>query len=521
MIKSSPFPILLLILVAQFAFVVTVNGQIERLELGRRLQRFELAWQQAPDDQQAAAAQPMQGAVSSFFSLQLKNAAERLDAAWLLVRDRPTTDWQRQVVPLYLEIERPVRDLSELSFQVTVKPLYPLKSEIPQDYQVQLQIANELGQIVHTRNTTIQLLQQGIYLTTEKLPAGDYQLQAEIVEGVDSFKLIEVGFSLLQDSKNRLQQLNAAAADRELPLSESVRATLRSHADLLSSLLAGDIQEIDYPAARLLEFAESLIENPSRSSATVQEASRGHDVWITLRHNRRQVPLRLRAPKTFAVPPSLPLPSEDSSEVVSDQQQQLETTQQTAQQTPNQEAAKQQIPILILLHGAGGSENMFFQTYGAGRAVQLGLDRGWLVVAPRQGGIGGMGGLGFDVAQILDSLDEFFPIDRSQVYLMGHSMGAGQLIRQVSLHPTLPRAVAAVGGGNAIRNVPAAADLPWFVAAGELDFGLRGAQALKNSLENIGAARVTYKVYPHIEHMVIVQACLDDAFAFFDQNSKK
>ncbi len=33
------------------------------------------------------------------------------------------------------------------------------------------------------------------------------------------------------------------------------------------------------------------------------------------------------------------------------------------------------------MHGAGGSENMFFETYGAGRLVDLAVERGWGVIS--------------------------------------------------------------------------------------------------------------------------------------------
>jgi hypothetical protein len=57
------------------------SAQTQRLELGRRLKRFEIAWEQAPATQQAKAVAPLKQAVSSFFSLQLSGrstAGQRL-----------------------------------------------------------------------------------------------------------------------------------------------------------------------------------------------------------------------------------------------------------------------------------------------------------------------------------------------------------------------------------------------------------------------------------------------------------
>jgi acetyl esterase/lipase len=57
--------------------------------------------------------------------------------------------------------------------------------------------------------------------------------------------------------------------------------------------------------------------------------------------------------------------------------------------------------------------------------------------------------------------------------------------------------------------------VPWFVAAGEHDFGKRGADALAKQLTAAGSM-VTYREIPDVEHMVIVQAALDQVFSFLD-----
>ena len=154
---------------------------------------------------------------------------------------------------------------------------------------------------------------------------------------------------------------------------------------------------------------------------------------------------------------------------------------------------------------------MFFETYGAGRLVTLGAQRGWLVVAPRQGLFGSPMGC----PQLLDILADHFPIDRQRVFLVGHSMGAAQVMSQVSRHPTAMAAAVAIGGGRAVSDATQLKQVPWFVAAGERDFGRRGAQGLVRSLESVGA-KVQWLEVPRVEHLVIVQAALDDVFKFLD-----
>ena len=123
--------------------------------------------------------------------------------------------------------------------------------------------------------------------------------------------------------------------------------------------------------------------------------------------------------------------------------------------------------------------------------------------------------MGLNTERILDGLEDFFEIDRSRVLLLGHSMGAAQVIQQVAAFPNLPAAAVAIGGGRRIASPDSAGNFPWFVAAGQYDFGRPGAKALADSLEKAGK-NVVYRDYPDIEHLVIVQAALDDVFSFFD-----
>jgi pimeloyl-ACP methyl ester carboxylesterase len=121
---------------------------------------------------------------------------------------------------------------------------------------------------------------------------------------------------------------------------------------------------------------------------------------------------------------------------------------------------------------------------------------------------------------MLTALEAQFPIDRSNVMLIGHSMGAGQVIRQASQQPELFRAAAALGGGSGVRNADRLGSIAWFSGAGALDFGKSGAAALARSLKS-ASIPVIYKEYADVEHMIIVQAALDDVFAFLDQARAK
>ena len=103
--------------------------------------------------------------------------------------------------------------------------------------------------------------------------------------------------------------------------------------------------------------------------------------------------------------------------------------------------------------------------------------------------------------------------------LVGHSMGAAQAMSQVSKHPESVRMVAALGGGGGVRDTEAIRKVPFLVGAGDRDFGKPRAKSLAQELKRLGCS-VEYREYSDVEHMVIVQAALDDVFGFFDRGIK-
>jgi poly(3-hydroxybutyrate) depolymerase len=79
------------------------------------------------------------------------------------------------------------------------------------------------------------------------------------------------------------------------------------------------------------------------------------------------------------------------------------------------------LPLLIALHGAGVDENAFMDGYGGGEIKRLADKHGFIVVSPstywctpNPAALKG----------IIDALTFDYPIDRSRVYLLGHSLGA-------------------------------------------------------------------------------------------------
>jgi len=459
-----------------------LNAQVDRYELGLRLRRVELAWQAADEAHRAAAAKPMDDAVKSFFGLQLRTAAARLDKAFLVITgaDKPS-EMVRYSVSRRMAVLPLLSDTKDSTLKIELQQFYEGEFTRPANANLQLKLLRMDGSEV--AQTSMQLPESEVevaWTPAELNDPGDYRIVAEIREADQNFPLLAVGLSRVSDLDAQLAALEQFTDNPPGELSPNARATLKSWLVIARSLAKGEVQECDYQIARLLEIANKIQREPSRGGELLAESVRGQDGWLTLTENRKQAVVRVRAPK-------------------------------------NPQPDGEKLPVLFLFHGAGGSENMFFETYGAGRAVDLGVERGWLVVAPRQG-LGS--GPGLDCAAMLTALEAQFPIDRDCVMLVGHSMGAGQVIRQASQQPELFRAAAALGGGSGVRNADRLGNIAWFSGAGALDFGKSGAAALARSLK-AASIPVTYKEYPDVEHMIIVQAALDDVFAFLDQARAK
>ncbi len=462
------------------------EGQAERYELGKRLRRFEESWQVASPEIQKRSAPVLQAAVSKFFSLDLLSAAEKLDQAWITTQNEKFDSWQEWAIPLRIQSSAILFDSSTQEITFSLKRFYQAKEAIPDNVsatvKVRWSIVDAKKSELLKKECSIDEAMQGTTISLEGLQQGDFRVIVVLESDSSKFQLPSLSISRVDNLEDRLTKVIESARNQQLPLNDTVRATLRDHVSLMNQVIRGNAAETDYPFFQMLEFDERLSAEPDSYREIISVAAGQQDLWLSLALGRNRVSVRLRAP---------------SPEVTASY-------------------SGKPMPVLFLMHGAGGSENMFFETYGAGQAVEEGLKRGWLVVAPRQG----FTGLGLDCEQMLQALELLFEVDRKQVYLVGHSMGAAQVIRQASAHPQLPKAAAVIGGGSGVRDANSLANIAWYVSAGQLDFGRAGAKAFHQSMKSAGAPQLKYQEFEGIEHLVIVQACLKDMFEYFDQANK-
>jgi len=160
--------------------------------------------------------------------------------------------------------------------------------------------------------------------------------------------------------------------------------------------------------------------------------------------------------------------------------------------------------VVVALHGAGGTEDMFFEALGHGAAVREALSRGWVFIAPRDGAS--------SVSDVLTWLRDRRRLKVSRVLLMGHSLGGMLAVGSVASCSPKPSALALFS--PAVRAVPA--DVPVYLAYGKQDLPmmLPNMQALGSDLRNRSNSRVV-ELDP-CEHLMSPADGIAGAYKFFD-----
>jgi pimeloyl-ACP methyl ester carboxylesterase len=274
----------------------------------------------------------------------------------------------------------------------------------------------------------------------------------------------------------RLDTIGKKLADWNEGTRTTDRRTIRHLHGLLMPLRKGSTLETNYPAARLVAEIERAIEAVDAGKVFYGVKSPGQ-YWLDLTTEKTSCVARVLAPK--AISDGKPL------------------------------------PLVVALHGAGGSENLFFDGYGRGICAACCEKEGWLMCAPRSGFTGP------PLVEVVDELCRLYPVDRSRIYLVGHSMGAQQAVAAAGKSPDKFAAVAALGGGGTPKPSDALCKLQFFVGIGSEDFLKRNAVGLKKSLESAKVETVVFREYPDIEHVAIVQAAMRDVVEFFKQADRK
>ncbi|MCS6776563.1 MAG: alpha/beta fold hydrolase [Chloroherpetonaceae bacterium] len=451
-------------------------AQTDRYELGLRLRACEDAWEQNARTQSRQGAIPhVQNAVTAFFTGQFSAAARALDTATSVLISGAEPDAQQLwATSLSLLPEARFVDASTPALRYTLRATYPV-GPVPRRAHVRITLSLRPSDVrpvhQHVRAITRLPVQEQIQLPP--LQEADYTLRYQVLVNDRILAQRALTLSAAPRLKQRLQALRQA----EFPTTHTDGATVQALTRLLTGLAERQSLETDYPAARLLAEAEDALQNVKKNIPYYGQKRSGQ-FWLTLLHHRSAIPARLLAPETVR--------------------------------------KGQPLPLVIALHGAGGTENLFFDGYGRGKIVRLCQQRGWLLVAPRA--LAGFAPV--SLPDLIEAVHQLYPVDSKRIFLIGHSMGAMQAFAAVQQHPDRFAAVAAISGGGRITPAEALKKIPFFLAAGAQDFSLLATRQAHRNLQQSGVQHITYREYPDCEHLLAVQVALPDAFAFFDAHAR-
>jgi predicted esterase len=475
-------------LVALFCFLLLPAGraaaQADRFEIGQRLRAFETAWEKQKEPApRKRALDAIQDLITQFFRGRYDEAARILTAGEDALRSEkePPAD-VRWAESLSLRLARRLADTGLPELSVSLAPFYKVKAEVPQGAALKLTLLASDGKtMLASREVPVTALPLATTLPLKGArPAeGDHLLRAEIVAGGNVLTTIpDQTVSLASNLAVRLAALRKGIDGLPAQPAGTDVLTLRELSALLTQLADGRTLETNYPAVRLLNQAEAALK-AMQAGDRYYGGDRTGQFWLRLATGTGGTAARLLAPA--AVKQGKPL------------------------------------PLVIALHGAGGSENLFFDGYGHGYIVRLCAERGWLLVAPRTDGLA----FNFPAAAVVDEVSRLYPVDRKRVFVVGHSMGAMQAVRATQDAPGLVAGVAALGGGGASKPSEALKAVPFFIGVGTRDFLRPSARSLRDSLTKAEVRTVVYREYPEVEHLMVVQIALPDVFALFDKAAKR
>jgi predicted esterase len=445
----------------------------DRYDLGRRAHAFEVEWDAKADDPAAhkRAVPFVNQAVKHFLGLALAAGGADLDAArHALESADPAPAAVRWADSLQILPETYVVDAAAADVVVIVKPFYKPGVDAPKDAMLRAWLGT--GKPVEAALDSLPATVRVPVKDVPGPPSADFKLTAEVVADGKVLCTRVVGVSRVEKLKDRLTAVQRAAADIPNAPKTIEQATLALLVKTLGHVANKQAPETDLPLSRFLAGAERL--------ATVTEPyyvpNRSGEFWLGIPTEKNPTVVRVRIP-------------------------------------PKLEERKDPVPVLVALHGKGGSENVFFDGCGNGIVPRLASERGWIVIAPRVEGL-----LGSPppppVAAILDELAKRYPIDPKRVYLIGHSMGAAHALQLAEEHPDRYAAVAALGGGR-VDKAESLTGVRVFIGCGKLDPGLEKVSPLVKSLQE-AKVPVTFKEYDDTEHMTIVREAAADVFKFFE-----
>jgi poly(3-hydroxybutyrate) depolymerase len=195
-------------------------------------------------------------------------------------------------------------------------------------------------------------------------------------------------------------------------------------------------------------------------------------------------------------------------------------------------------PLIVALHGLGGTEDAFFENYNK-VLPPLAESHGYIVAAPLGYRVDGSYGWGLgnapadpatkrtqdfseqDVMQVLQRVRQQYKIDESRIYLMGHSMGGIGTWKIAPKFPDIWAAIAPISGSGAPDTLERIRTVPEIIVHGDADptVNVSGSRNMVAKLKALGVEHKYIEV-PGGLHSDVVAPNIAAIVEFFDAHRK-
>ena len=335
----------------------------------------------------------------------------------------------------------------------------------------------------------------GMDVDVTGVPDAVYAIEAEVLDGTTALATTMLPVVLHQGLDARVRTLTAAAAT----VPPSVRADVTYPADYIRTVNRGRVGLGAFDVSAELTAAEAVVAATKGNKDPFKGRVGDFERHYLLEGANEVMPYRVYVPTNYVPTRALPL--------------------------------------VIALHGLGGTEDSFFDSY-AKLPPKLAEQHGFLLAAPlgyRVDGAYGVPRMGAtdvaakrrteysekDVLEVLERMKTDYNVDRSRIYLIGHSMGAIGTWALAAKYPDIWAAVAPFSGMGSPLLAERMKAIPQFVVHGDADptVNVAGSRTMVGALEKVGAA-VTYVEVPGGNHSDVVVPNLPKAFEFLADQRK-
>jgi predicted esterase len=181
------------------------------------------------------------------------------------------------------------------------------------------------------------------------------------------------------------------------------------------------------------------------------------------------------------------------------------------------------LPLMVALHGMGGDENSMFDQYG--KELPVDADKaGFIVVAPKGRDPASMyrGSAEQDVLDVMNEVQRDYRVDRTRIFLMGHSMGGFGTWSIAQDHPGLFAALGPISGGGSAEGMVKLRNIPQYVTHGDDDrtVSVNSSRTMVEAGKKAGAS-ITYVEVPGGSHVSVAQPAFAPMIEFFKKQQKQ